>query len=104
MGPFEITQKVGQVVYRFQLPSSLGGMHDVFYVSRLKKYYPNPQHVLATEEIELQEDLTFKEEPVEVLDCKVKMLRTKAIPMVKVFWKYQDVREATWETDKQMQK
>ena len=84
MRPFEIIQRVGQVVYQFRLPSSLGGMHNVFHVSRLKKYYPDPQHVLATENIELQEDLTFKEELVEVLDWKVKMLRTKAIPMVKV--------------------
>ena len=84
VGPFEITQRVGQVAYRLQLPISLGGIHDVFHVSRLKKYYPDPQHVLATKEIELQEDLTFKEEPLEVLDRKVKMLRTKAIPMVKV--------------------
>ena len=60
--------------------------------------------MLATEEIELQEDLTFKEEPVEVLDRKVKMLRTKVIPMVKVLWKYHDVREATWETEEQMRK
>ena len=82
MRPFDITQRVGQVAYRLQLSSSLGGMHDVFYVSRVKKYYPNPQHVLDTKEIELQEDLTFKEEPVEILDRKVKMLRTKAISMV----------------------
>ena len=30
VGPFEITQKVGQVAYRLHLPSSLGGMYDVF--------------------------------------------------------------------------
>ena len=97
--PFEITQRVGQVAYRLRLPSSLGGMHDVFHVCRLKKYYPDPQHVLATEDIELQEDLTFKEEPVEVLDRKFKMLRTKSTPMVKVLWRYHDVREATWEIE-----
>ena len=84
--PFEITQKVGQVAYRLHLPSKRCGMHDVFHVSRLKKYCPDPQHVLATEEIELQEDLSFKEEPVEILNRKVKVLRTKAVPLVKVLW------------------
>ena len=79
-------------------------MHDVFHVSHLKKYCPDPQHVLPTKEIELQDDLTFKEEPVEILDRKVKMLRTKAIPMVKVLWKYHEVREATWESEEQMRK
>ena len=70
-------------------------MHDVFHVSRLKKYSPDPQHILATEEIELQEDLSFKEEPVKILDRKKKKLRTKIVPLVKVLWQYHDVREAT---------
>ena len=101
VGPFEVLQRIGQVAYRLQLPVNLGGMHDDFHISRLKKYCPDPQHVLPTEE---QEDLTFREEPVEILDRKVKMLRTKAIPMVKVLWKYHLVREATWEIEEQMRK
>ena len=104
VGPFEVTQKVGQVAYRLQLPASLGGMHDVFHVSRLRKYYPDPQHILETEEIGLQEDMTYEEKPVKILDRKVKMLKTKSIPMVKVLWKYHDIREATWETEEQMRK
>ena len=80
VGPFEVLQRIGQVAYRLQLPVNLGGMHNVFHVSRLKKYCPDPQHVLPTEEIELQEDLTFREEPVEILDRKVKMLRTNVRP------------------------
>ena len=84
VGPFEVTQKVGQVAYRLQLPVSLRGMHDVFHVSRLRKYYPNPQHILETEKVELQENMTYEEKPVKILDRKVKMLRTKSIPMVKV--------------------
>ena len=42
VGPFKVLQRIGQVVYRLQLPVNLGGMHDVFYVSRLKKYCPYP--------------------------------------------------------------
>ena len=104
MGPFKITQRIGQVAYRLELPSHLGGMHDVFHVSRLRKYNPDPNHILTTEEIDLQEDLTFKEEPVEILDRKEKKLRTKIVPLVKVLWKYHDVREATWETEEKMRK
>ena len=59
---------------------------------------------MPTKEIEFQDDLTFREEPVEILDRKVKMLRTKAIPMVKVFLKNHEVREATWEIEEQMRK
>ena len=78
--PFEIVQRVGQVAYRLQLPNNLGGMQDVFHVSLLKKYYPVPQHILTTEELDLQEDLSYKEEPVEILDRKTKVLRTKEVP------------------------
>ena len=79
-------------------------MYDVFHVSRLKKYCPDPRHVLAAEEIELQEDLSFKEEPVKILDQKVKVLRTKSVPLVKVLWQYHDVQEITWETEERMRK
>ena len=77
-------------------------MHDVFHVSRLKKYCPDPQHVLSTEEIDLQEDLTIEEKPLKILDRKVKALRTKTVPLVKVLWQYRDVQEATWETEERM--
>ena len=102
VGPFEILQRIGQVAYRLQLPANLGGMHDVFHVSRLKKYNPDPQHVLSTEEIDLREDLTFQEKLGEILDRKVKVLRTKAVPLVKVLWQYHEVQEATWETEERM--
>ena len=95
VGPFEIIQKIGQVAYKLELPSHLGGMHDVFHIFRLKKYNPDPQHVLATEKIQLHDDLTYKEEPVKILDQKEKVLRTKTVPLVKVLWQYHDVREAT---------
>ena len=88
-------QRVGQVAYRLELPSRLGGIHDVFHISRLKKYFPDPHHILATEEIEIQEDLSFKEESMKILDHKVKVLRPKEVPLVKVLWQYHDVREAT---------
>ena len=92
VGPFEIIQRIVQVVYRLQLPARLGGMHDVFHVSQLKTYCSDPQHVLAIEKIDLQEDLYYREEPVKIIDRKVKLLRTKEIPLVKILWKYHDVR------------
>ena len=91
------------MAYWLQLPARLGGMHDVFHVSRLKKYYPDPQHVLATEKINLQENLSYREEPVEIIDRKIKVLKTKEMPLVKVLWRYHDVREPTWETKEWMQ-
>ena len=42
VGLFEIIQRIGQVAYKLELLSHLGGMHNVFYISRLKKYNPDP--------------------------------------------------------------
>nr|XP_027098909.1 uncharacterized protein LOC113718188 [Coffea arabica] len=60
-----------------------------------KKYHPDPTHVLNPEEIDIDESLTYEERPVQILDRKVKELRTKQIPLVKVLWRNHEVEEAT---------
>jgi hypothetical protein len=35
MGHFPILQKYGPVAYKLELPPSLVGVHDIFYVSQL---------------------------------------------------------------------
>ena len=44
--PFEILKRVGTVVYTSTLPPSLLGVHVVFHVSMLRKYTPDPTHVV----------------------------------------------------------
>ena len=44
--PFEILERVGIVAYRLALPPSLSGVHEVFHVSMLRKYTPDPTHVV----------------------------------------------------------
>ena len=38
--------RVGTVSYRLALPSSLSSVHEVFHVSILRKYTPDPTHVV----------------------------------------------------------
>ena len=64
VGPFKILQRVGKVAYRFELPLSLSKIHDVLHVSMLKKYYPDPTHILQLKEIEIDEALTYEEKPM----------------------------------------
>ena len=46
IGPFEILERVGTVAYRLALPPSMSGVHEVFHVSMLRKYTPDPAHVV----------------------------------------------------------
>lgn len=49
IGPFEILQRIGEVAYRSALPPQLSGIHNVFHVSMLRKYEPDPSHVIDVE-------------------------------------------------------
>ena len=102
MGPFDVIEKVGEVSYRIALPPQLPRLHDVFHVSQLKKYHPDPSHVIEPEEVELEDNLTYRVEPERILDVKDKQLRNKTIRLVKVFWRGMTPGDATWEAEEQM--
>lgn len=104
IGPYEIIGRVGATAYRLALPAELARLHDVFHVSMLRKYMPDPTHVLGTEPIELKEDLTYVEEPTQILDRGERVLRSKVVPLVKVQWRNHAREEATWETEETMRK
>ena len=46
IGPFEVLERVGMIAYRLALPPSLSGVHALFHVSMLRKYTPDPTHVV----------------------------------------------------------
>ena len=102
IGPYEILERVGPTVYRLALPMEMSKIHNVFHVLVLRKYIPNPTHVLKVQSIELKEDLNQEEKSVKILDEKEQVLKTKVIPLVNVLWKNHSVEEATWETQEQM--
>ena len=86
IGPFEILDKVGTVAYRLALPPALADSHNVFHISMLRRYVSDPSHVLNYNTIALQEDLSYEERPVSILDRGMKQLRSKSILIVKVLW------------------
>ena len=65
----------------------------------LRRYCFDPTHVVLVAEIEVQTDLTFEEEPVQILDRDVKILRRKSVPLVKMLWCNHGREEATWEPE-----
>ena len=68
VGPFKILERVGTVTYRLVLLPSMSGVHEVYHVSMLWKYTPDPAHVVDWGQIEVDTDGTFKEGPVCILD------------------------------------
>ena len=95
IGPYEVIEKVGPVAYLLALPPDLEMIHNVFHVSMLRRYRSNPSHVVFSETIELRPDLTYEEEPVEILAREVKELRNKKILLVKVLWRNHKTEETT---------
>ena len=95
VGPFEILERIGQVAYRLALPPMLSAVHNVFHVSTLWRYVSDVTHVLSNEDLQLEADLSYEEQPVQILDRKDKVLRNKVIPLVKVLWRNSKVKEAT---------
>ena len=104
IGPYEILSKVGPVAYKLKLPPELSRIHDTFHVSMLRKYIPDPSHVLREQPVQLKENLTYEEIPVQIVDRKEQVLRSKVIPLVKVLWKNHEREAATWEPEAQMRR
>ena len=77
IGPFEILERTGTVTYRLALSPSRTGVHEVFHVSMLREYTPDPAHVVDWGQIEVDTDGTFKEGPVCIVDSRDQVLRRK---------------------------
>jgi len=64
VGPFEILEKIGTLVYRLALPPRLAQVHDVFHVSMLRMYEPNLTHMLNLEELDMDDRVSYVESPI----------------------------------------
>ncbi|GKD68938.1 hypothetical protein Tco_1323028, partial [Tanacetum coccineum] len=63
-----------------------------------------PDVQVPLDEIEIDENLCFVEEPIEIVDRDVKKLKRRRIPLVKVRWNSRQGAEYTWEREDQFQK
>ena len=102
IGPFEILERVGTVAYRLALPPSMLGVREVFHVSMLRKYAPDPAHVVDWGQNEIDTDGTFEEGPVCIVDTRDRVLRRKTVRLVRVLWQHCGVEESTWECEDTM--
>ncbi|XP_010532417.1 PREDICTED: uncharacterized protein LOC104808437 [Tarenaya hassleriana] len=102
IGPYPVIVRVEAVAYRLGLPPELGNIHDVFHVSMLRRYVADPSHVLQPQEFEFTEAKRFRDEPLQIVDRKIKKLWTKEVPLVKFLWRSQGVADMTWEPEAEM--
>nr|GEU33439.1 reverse transcriptase domain-containing protein [Tanacetum cinerariifolium] len=90
------------VAYRFRLHEELNGVHDMFYVSNLKKYLADPTLQVPLDKIQVDAKLNFVEEPLEILERELKKLKRSRITFVKVWWNSKHGPEFTLEHEDQM--
>ncbi|WVZ89679.1 hypothetical protein U9M48_036052 [Paspalum notatum var. saurae] len=94
--PFKIIDRKGEVAYKLELPDRLSGVHDVFHVSQLKKCLRVPEEQLQMDDLNVQDDLTYTEYPVQILETAERITRKRVIKMCKVKWSHHSAEEATW--------
>ena len=97
IGSFRIIARVGKVAYRLELPKKLSRIHNTFHISQLRKSIMDQEAVVSLDDIQVDECLNYVERSVAILERKMKIMRNKEIPLVKVQWKHRRGSEWTWE-------
>ena len=90
------------MAYELALPPGLSGVHPVFHVSMLKRYHGDGNYIIRWDSVLLDENLTYEEDSVVILDREIRKLRSREIASIKVQWKNRPVEEATWEKEADM--
>ncbi|WVZ84341.1 hypothetical protein U9M48_031382 [Paspalum notatum var. saurae] len=83
VSPMRVERK-GEVAYKLVLPSNLSGIHNVFHVSQLKKCLRVPKEQAPLEGLDVQEDLTYTEHLVKILETSERVTRNRRVKMCRV--------------------
>ncbi|XP_019107814.1 uncharacterized protein LOC109136307 [Beta vulgaris subsp. vulgaris] len=71
---------------------------------KLNPNIPDKSHVLQPKIVQIDENLSYEERPIKILDSKVRSTRNKDVKIVKVHWSNKKSEEATWEVEAEMRK
>ncbi|GJW00212.1 putative ribonuclease H-like domain-containing protein [Tanacetum coccineum] len=74
-----ILKRIGPVAYKLELPKELKNVHNAFHVSNLKKCLSNESLIIPMKELQLDNELNFVEEPIEIMDREVKQLKQSQV-------------------------
>ena len=82
-----------------ELPSHLSRVHDVFHVSQLGRCFADPIRGVDHETLDLQDNLSYREYPIRILDQAERTTRRHNIKFLNVQWSHHSEKEATWERE-----
>ena len=102
IGPFCILAKHGEVAYQLELPPHPSRVHDVIHVSQLKRCFKDPIREVDHETLDLQDNLSYREYPIRILDIVEHSTRCQKIKFLKVQWSHHSEKEATWERENRL--
>nr|GFC72393.1 putative reverse transcriptase domain-containing protein [Tanacetum cinerariifolium] len=75
VGPFNVLERVGDVAYKLDLLEELSRVHNTFHVSNLKTCHADEPLAIPLDGLHVDHKLYFVEEPMEIMDRKVKRLK-----------------------------
>ena len=96
--PYEVLLRVGNVADKQKFPNVLAFFHPVTYVLMFKKFLGDPSSIPPAEGLGVDENLSYKEVPIEILDCQVKQRRNKEVATINVLWRNHLFEGETWES------
>nr|GFA76713.1 putative reverse transcriptase domain-containing protein [Tanacetum cinerariifolium] len=84
VGPFKILERVRDVAYKLDLHKELRRVYNTVHVSNLKKCHADEPLAVPLDGLHFDDKLHFFEEPVEIVDRKVKRLKRSQILLIKI--------------------
>ncbi|KAF5477425.1 hypothetical protein F2P56_004065 [Juglans regia] len=94
-GPFQIVEKIGQVAYKLNLPSS-ARIHPVFHVSCLKKKLGDQISPLSTLR-PVDSEGNVQPKPELILERRMKKVGNQASTEVLIKWVGVSIEDSSWE-------
>ncbi|XP_028076409.1 uncharacterized protein LOC114278539 [Camellia sinensis] len=104
IGPYDIIEKINPMAYQVALPLDMELMHNVFHASMLWDYLRDPLHVIKSTHVLLSDDYMYEERRNQIVNQRIKKLRNKDIPLLKVDWQNHGAIYVTWEREDDMKK
>ncbi|KAK1661031.1 hypothetical protein QYE76_049190 [Lolium multiflorum] len=109
VGPFKVLSRRGEVSYQLELPEEMSAVHNVFHISLLRKCLEVPEKTevfknIDHRAIDINQDLTYREVPIRILEEAFRTTRTRSIKFLKIQWSNHTEEEATWEREEDMKK